>query len=78
MVSSINSNAQYPNNGKDYEEDMIRYGCYSSEKLFLTWNTQTQSLDKVYTLFSQWRFKVPIYKQILNVWHIRGSFSAVI
>ena len=79
MVSSINSNARYPNNGKDYEEDMIRYGCYSSGKLFVTWNTLTQSCDKVlHTLFSRWCFKVPIYKQILNVWHIRGSFSAVI
>ena len=33
MVSSINSNARYPNNGKDYEEDMIRYGYFSTGKL---------------------------------------------
>ena len=43
MVSSINSSARYPNNGKDYEEDMIRYGCYSSGKLFVTRNTEIQS-----------------------------------
>ena len=33
MVSSINSNARYPNNGKDYEKDMIRYGCFSTGRL---------------------------------------------